>query len=98
MLLTLKWSSCIVPDAVVEASLDCKMLQEMWRSAGRAASACQSTLQAVAAKVEQKVSAAAAEFAGRQQLFTHLADEIGWPLRIDDAQQRCDQTPCTSFL
>ncbi|KAK9835843.1 hypothetical protein WJX74_009208 [Apatococcus lobatus] len=38
--------------------------------------------------VQHRVAAAATEFTWRQQLFTHLADEIGWPLRIDDAQQR----------
>ena len=48
----------------------------------------------MAAKVEQKVAGAATEFTWRQQLFTHLADEIGWPLRIDDAQQR---SGCASF-
>ena len=42
----------------------------------------------VAAKVQHRVAAAATEFTWRQQLFSHLADEIGWPLRIDDAQQR----------
>lgn len=42
----------------------------------------------VAGKVQHRVAAAATEFTWRQQLFTHLADEIGWPLRIDDAQQR----------
>ncbi|KAK9835844.1 hypothetical protein WJX74_009208 [Apatococcus lobatus] len=42
----------------------------------------------VAARVQHRVAAAATEFTWRQQLFTHLADEIGWPLRIDDAQQR----------
>ena len=51
----------------------------------------------VAAKVQHRVAAAATEFTWRQQLFTHLADEIGWPLRIDDAQQRyAFQNVCTA--
>ena len=42
----------------------------------------------VAARVQQQVAAAATDFTWRQQLFTHLADEIGWPLGMDEAQQR----------